>query len=432
VQAVLAARIDRLPLEEKHVLQTAAVIGTEVPLPLLQTIAELPEADLYRGLTHLQAAEFLYETRLFPEREFIFKHALTYDVAYNGLLQERRRVLHARIVEALEALYPERLAEQVDRLAHHAVRGTVWDKALTYGRQAGDRAAARSAYHEAVVCFEQALEALAQLPECRDTLEQAIDLRCALRNALRPLDDQARIFDHLSAAEALAERLGDAQRLGRIAGYLCIYFSVIGEHDRAIAAGQRALALATISGAFDIQVIAQIYLGTAYHTVGDFQQALDYSRQAMALLTGELRFAHFGVPSLPAVTSRCLVDWCLAELGCFAEGRDVGEEAVWLAEAVEQPYSIAIALLGVGLLSRRQGDVHTAIPMLERGLALCQTTNSLYFLPLTVSTLGAAYALAGRAAEALPLLDEVLERVATGRPLFLHALVLTELSGAIS
>ena len=104
VQAVLAARIDRLPPEEKRLLQTAAVIGTEVPLPLLQAIAELPEEALHRGLAHLQAAEFLYETRLFPEREYTFKHALTHEVAYGSLLQERRRVLHARIVEALEAL----------------------------------------------------------------------------------------------------------------------------------------------------------------------------------------------------------------------------------------------------------------------------------------------------------------------------------------
>ena len=101
VQAILAARIDRLPAEEKHLLQTAAVIGTEVPLPLLQAIAELPEDVLHRGLAHLQAAEFLYETRLFPEREYTFKHALTHEVAYGSLLQEQRRVLHARIVEAL-------------------------------------------------------------------------------------------------------------------------------------------------------------------------------------------------------------------------------------------------------------------------------------------------------------------------------------------
>jgi len=129
VQAVLAACIDRLPPAEKHFLQTAAVIGTEVPLPLLRAIAELPEAALHGALAHLQAAEFLYETCLFPEHEYTFKHALTHEVAYGGLLQERRRALHARIVEALEALTGDRLAEQVERLAHHALRGEVWDKA---------------------------------------------------------------------------------------------------------------------------------------------------------------------------------------------------------------------------------------------------------------------------------------------------------------
>jgi predicted ATPase len=121
VQAVLAARIDRLSAEAKRLLQTAAVIGTEVPLALLQAIAELPEAALHHGLAHVQAAEFLCETRLFPEQVYTFKHALTHEVAYNGLLQARRRALHARIVEVLEALSPDQLAEQVDRLAHHTV-----------------------------------------------------------------------------------------------------------------------------------------------------------------------------------------------------------------------------------------------------------------------------------------------------------------------
>ena len=193
VQAVLAARIDRLPPEEKRLLQTAAVIGTEVPLPLLQAIAEMPEEALHRSLAHLQAAEFLYETRLFPEREYTFKHALTHEVAYGSLLQERRRALHARIVEALEALAGDRVAEQVERLAHHALRGEVWDKALAYCRQAGEKAMARSAHREAVGYFEQALSALAHLPETRDTREQAIDLRFALRTALLPLGEHWRV-----------------------------------------------------------------------------------------------------------------------------------------------------------------------------------------------------------------------------------------------
>ncbi|HSX82667.1 MAG TPA: adenylate/guanylate cyclase domain-containing protein, partial [Candidatus Saccharimonadia bacterium] len=265
VQAVLAARIDRLPPEDKRLLQTAAVIGTEVPWSLLQAIAEVPEEVLYQGLTRLQAAEFLYEARLFPELAYTFKHALTHEVAYGSLLQERRRALHSRIVEAIEGLYADRLTDQVERLAHHAVRGELWDKALAYCRQAGGRATTRPAYREAVAYFEQALAALEHLPERHDTLVQAIDLRFDLRNALLPLDEQARIFDHLRAAEPLAERLGDPQRFGQIVSYLCFSFSVMGEHDRAIAAGQRALALATTSGALDVQVNVQNHLGVAYY-----------------------------------------------------------------------------------------------------------------------------------------------------------------------
>src|SRR4030095_2209255 len=132
VQAVLAARIDRLPPEEKRLLQSAAVIGKDVALSLLQAIADQSEEDLRGGLTRLQAAEFLYETSLFPEVEYTFKHALTHEVAYGSLLQERRRILHIRIIEAIERFYPERLSEHVEVLAHHASRGELWDKAVEY------------------------------------------------------------------------------------------------------------------------------------------------------------------------------------------------------------------------------------------------------------------------------------------------------------
>src|SRR5262249_2063821 len=157
VQAVLAARMDRLPPEDKRLLQTAAVIGTEVPLALLQTIAEEQAEVLHRSLAHLQTSEFLYETQLFPDQVYTFKHALTHEVAYNSLLQERRRVLHAQIVEVLETQAGDRRDEQVERLAQHAVRSQVWDKALRYCRQAGAKAVAGSAYRAAVGYLEQAL-----------------------------------------------------------------------------------------------------------------------------------------------------------------------------------------------------------------------------------------------------------------------------------
>jgi predicted ATPase len=237
VQAVLAARVDRLPPEDKSLLQTAAVLGTEVPLPLLHAIADVPEAVLQSGLTHLQAAEFLYETRLFPEHEYTFTHALTHEVAYGSLLLERRRALHARIVKAIEVLAPERVAEQVERLAHHALRGEVWDKTVAYCRQAGDKAMARSAYREAVGYLEQALRALPHLPETRHTREQAVDLRLALRSALLPAGDLERILVLLREAEALAEVLDDSHRLGQLSNFLAHHFILIGACDQAIAAG---------------------------------------------------------------------------------------------------------------------------------------------------------------------------------------------------
>ena len=431
VQGVLAARLDRLPQEAKHLVQCAAVIGTDVPVPLLQAIAELPEAELQRALAHLQAAEFLAETRLVPERSYTFKHTLTQEVVYESLLQERRCALHAGVVEALERLAPDRLADQVEQLAYHAVRGAVWDKALTYGRQAGVRAYDRAAFREAVTCFEQALAALAQFPERRDTLEQAIDLRLDLRHALQTLDAQARVFDYLREAEALAERLGDDWRLGRIVRHLAFYFSTMGEYDRAIVACQRALALATSSGAFDVQVAVETTLSRAYYSGGDFRQALDIARGTIMLLTGQQHHTNFGRGNLPTVVSRVCMAGCLAELGGFAEGRSVAEDAVRIAEAAEQPYDIGGALLLAGVLYRRQGDVRKAIAALERSLALCQTADSPRLFPAAASLLSAAYALAGRAAEALTLLDQILERVATASYTIFHTTVLTELSEAL-
>src|SRR5262249_21256316 len=168
VQAILAARIDRLPAEEKRLLQAASVIGKHVPYALLAAIAEQPEDVFRSGLAHLQEAEFLYETQLFPDQEFTFKHALTHDVAYAGILRERRCELHAAVMAAIEHLHADRLLEHVERLAHHARQGEVWDKAVRYLRQAGSKAFLRSANREAASCFEQAVDALGRLPEHPD------------------------------------------------------------------------------------------------------------------------------------------------------------------------------------------------------------------------------------------------------------------------
>jgi class 3 adenylate cyclase/tetratricopeptide (TPR) repeat protein len=410
VQAVLAARIDRLPPEEKRLLQTAAVIGTEVPCALFQAIAELPEADLHRGLAHLQAAELLYEASLFPELIYTFKHALTHEVAYNSLLLERRRVLHARIVELLEQLAPERLVEQVELLAYHALRGEVWDKALAYFRQAGEKAMARSAHREAGGYFEQALSALSHLPETRATHEQAIDLHLALCSALSASGNLGRILACLREAETLAVALDDPRRLAQASRFLSRHFCLTGAYDQAIAAAQRAIAFATASGDVVLHALANNYLARAYHPQGTYRRAIDCLRQAVAFLEGTQRHERFGLPFLPAVQSRVWLAACHGELGTFAEGRPFGEEGLRIAEAAAHPPSLMFASWGAGLLALRQGDLSRALPWLEQAMDICQNTEFLSNFPLIAAALGAVYTLCGRIADAVSLLTRAMEQ----------------------
>jgi tetratricopeptide (TPR) repeat protein len=409
LEAVLAARLDRIPPEAKRLVQIAAVIGPEVPVSLLQTIAALSEEALHRGLAHLQAMEFLYETKLFPNPIYTFKHALTHEVAYGSLLQERRRVLHACIVETIEALAGEQIAEQVERLAYHALRGEVWDKALAYCRQAGEKAMARSAHREAVGYIEQALVAAQRLPAQPALLVQGIELRIILDSTFLTLGDPRRGFDYLCEAAVLAEALGDQRQLGRIANGMTHYFLRTGDFATAIEYGQRALAHATASGAFVEQALAHCVLGTAYFSLGDYRSATAVLRRSVAALEDELCHTRFGI-IMNSVRSRGWLGNTLAELGEFAEGMACGKEAVQIAEAAGHLYSAIFAQQQLGILVLLRGDLPQAIAILERALAHCRATDIALFLHTTAVHLGVAYALSGRIPEALPLFEQVVEQ----------------------
>ncbi len=407
VQAILTARIDRVPPEDKRLLQAASVIGKDVPFGLLQAIAELSDDELNRALNRLQTAEFLYEARLFPDLEYTFKHALTHQVAYGSLLQERRRALHARIVAAMERLYPDRLAEQVDRLASHALRGELWDKGLSYFRQAGARNAARAGYREAVACFEQARVALGQLPKSRDTMEAAVSLCFDLRTAFNALGEYERVFDHLREAEGLAKSLDDQRLLGRVCSYMTQHFWLIGDQDRAVESGQQTLAIATALGDLALQVAINFYLGRASLARGDYAQAIDLLRRNTATLEGDRVHERFGVAGFPSVLSRVWLAWSLAERGEFPEAVARADEALRIAEAGGHTFSLIGACFGAGLVSLRKGDLERAIVVLERGLGLCRDWNVPVWFSYAASHLGYAYAQSGRIADSLDLLQQV-------------------------
>jgi class 3 adenylate cyclase/tetratricopeptide (TPR) repeat protein len=404
VQAVLAARIDRLAPSDKRVLQAASAVGKDVPLTLLRSIVEVSEDELGVILARLQAGEFLYEVRLFPEVEYTFRHALTLDVTFGSLLRERRRALDTRIVDAVERLHPDRSAEQLTRLAHHALRGEVWDKAFVYCREAGAREFARSAHRAAATYFEHALVALENLPATDDRTEQAIDLRLDLRYALSPLGEYRKMRETLTEAERLAEKLGDRRRLARVSAFLTNFFTLRGDFERAVHYGERALSLTQPA---DVELAAPTnnFLSLAFFGKGDYRRAAELAARSVGLLGGARASERFGMAQLASVYSRTVMAWSLAELGEFESGQAAGEEGLRIAEAADHPHSLIFACLGLGTLQLRRGECDRAVTVLERAYAAWQATDLPAVLLELAPPLAAAYGECGRVAEALALLE---------------------------
>ena len=415
VQNVVADRIDRLPVAEKHLLQMAAVIGVIVPFGLLRAVAELPDEELYRYLSHLQSAEFIYETNLFPKLEYTFKHALTNEVACGALLHERKTHLHSKIVSALEKSATDDFRDHIETLAHHAFQGEIWEKAARYSRGAGSKAMGRSAYRAAVTYFDRALSSMGHLPRNRQLIEETIDLRLDLRNALFPLEELERLIENLRTAESLAEDLGDRRRLGRIYGYLVHYYTLMGDRLRATEAGRQGLSVANSLGDFAVQTEMSYYLGRLHYYMGDYGQAIQFHRRNVESLKDEMLHESFDMECPPSILSRVFMVMCLAETGEFSTAFELGEDAVRIANEINHAFGCVYADSGIGFAYLRKGDVGAAIHVLERGLERCRVADIPVQFPLVASPLGLAYVLSGRIAEGVSLLEQAVGQTAPKR-----------------
>ena len=387
VQAILAARIDRLPPEDKSLLLAASVLGTDVPLTLLETVANLPAEEVARRLARLQAAEFVYETRLFPDIEYTFKHALTHEVAYATLLAERRRALHAKVVEAIERLYPEHLAEHRARLVHHAVRAELWSKATAHLRDLGgppsgeeidevmgkgpespgklwwageyDRAVKASQRDRAVGAsfgnFAMQVVATCRLGQVQQTLGNYGAAADLLRQVVASIQ-----------GDVVRERLGMAAFPSVWArSWLAWTLAERGEFAEGTKVGEEAMRIAAEADHLYSRGQASFGLGMVYLTEGRVEQAIEVLEHGLILARSEnIAF------QIPFITGPLGIAY--ARAGDPARGVALVEQAVEQAEATRLVAHHALRLAWLGEAQLRVGRRDAALDLARRALALAE------------------------------------------------------------
>ncbi len=442
VQAILAARIDRLAPEDKRLLQTAAVIGKDVPYTLLRTVAELGEPALLEGLARLQGAEFLLEASLFPDLEFTFKHALTYEVAYGGLLQQRRKTLHGKILDAIEALHEERLGERVEQLGHHALRAERWDKAAEYFRQAGVKAFDRSANREAAAAFEQALATIEHLPQTREIMEQTVDLCLALRPCVTPLADMKRVLASVQKAAPLVASLGDPRRDALMNGYHAAAQNNVGHPQEGLVLALRGIAIADSRGEPLARVSAHFFVGQSQAAMGNFRQAIESLDRDLGLTTNDLfrlaadPGAEGTLDARSSLTSRLFsrteCSLAYAEMGLFGNSLARAEEAMEIAAKIELVFFRAFAEILSGRVHTIRGEATLALPFLERGLAIARDADLPNAFIHAACGLGYANNLVGRPQVAIEILEHAWSLSQQGAFLHWGVICLSHLADAYS
>jgi len=409
IQSVIAARIDRLSALEKRVLQVASVAGGDVPTHVLERVSGLDHATLQQTLGSLAAAKYLFTSKSPPDSEFSFYHALTQEVAYRSLLKERRRTLHGAICHVFSELYAGRSEQVAELLAYHAELGELWDKAVSYLRQAAANAIERSAYKESINFLERALAALNRLPASKSRAETSIELRLRLRIALGAMGEYNRLFEHLSLAEQDAILIGDKPRLTAVCIAKVHVLNMLGNIEEAITNGLRACELAISNHDPAQALMANYFLAQAHEFRGDYGAAIAILTRNVGDLLGPHRHTRFGMTGTNAVLHLSLLSHSHAYLGDFAEAESSAREALAVANETGRPYDEGIAHFGDGIVKLCQGHVEHAIASLEAGWQTCKAEGISALLPMIGCRLGFAYAINGEAKKGAELLDLALQ-----------------------
>ncbi len=383
VQAILAARIDRLTSDEKALLQQLSVIGREFPLSLVRQVVTQPETDLYRLLTSLQRKEFLYEQPAFPEVEYLFKHALTQEVVYNSVLIERRKALHEQTAQAMETLYSIDLEDHYSELAHHYSRSGNAQKAIEYLHKAGQQAMQRSANEEAFHHLTTALTLLTTLPDTSERNQQELTLQLALGAPLMVTKGYTapEVEQTYNRARELCQQMGETPQLFIALRGLWVFYLIRGRLQTAQELGEQCLRLGQRAQDPALLIEAHYALGDTLQCLGEFVPARAHLEQGIALYDPRKHSAHafrYGQdPGVVCLSHAALVLWCL---GYPERALKRSHEACTLAQELAHPFSLAFALDFAATLSQFRREVQAVQKQAEAAIALCSEQGFPFWL----------------------------------------------------
>ena len=420
VQGVLAARIDRLSADEKALLQTLAVLGNEFAWSLLTQVTDQPEDELQRLLAHLQAEEFIYEQPAFPESAYIFKHALTQEVAYNTVLLERRRVLHERAGQALEGLFAERLPEQYHALAHHYRRSGNTAKAVDYLQLAGQQAVERSAYAEAVGHLTTALDLLTALPESHARSQQELTVQMTLGMALRATKgaNAPEVERLYTRARELCERVGEPVQLFRVLWGFWIMYNQRGDHQTMQALGEQLLSLAQRLEDPDLLLEAHHALWTSLFRGSELAAARMHQDQGLRLYEPERHRTHAALYSGhdPGVCCRMQAAPALWFLGYPNQAVASIQAALALAQQLAHPLSLTMALRWAAVLHHLRREAPLTQVRAEAAMTIATDQGFPQHLAAATPLRGWALAACGHEEEGLTQIQQGLAASRATRP----------------
>jgi predicted ATPase len=403
VQGLLAARIDRLPADEKALLQTLAVLGKEFVWSLLTQVTDQPDEELQRLLAHLQAQEFIYEQPAFPDSAYIFKHALTQEVAYNAVLLERRRVVHERAAQAIEGLFAERLPEHYHALAHHYSRSGNTGKAIDYLYRAGQQAVERSAYAEAVSHLTTALDLLSNLPETRERSQQELVVQMTLGMALKATKgngapEMERLY---TRARELCERVGEPPQLFRVLWGLWEVYFQRGDYQTMRALGEQLLSLAQRLQDPDLLLEAHHALWATLFFAGELTAAQPHLDQGMRLYDLQRHRDHAALYSGhdPGVCCHMLAALSLWLRGYPDRAVASSQAALALAQQLAHPLSLTFALHSAAVVHHLRREAPQTRTHAEAAITIATDQGFPQHLAQAMPMRGWALAASGRVEE---------------------------------